>query len=180
VTLARWPVTVVALMAATAVAYWAAPNIDLPFKWITPGAVLFTLAWLVTTAVFGFYVSRFASYDATYGTLGGVVVLLLWFYITAFVLLAGAELNAVVDDQIDHATMAHRRREVNAAAGQEGAAAAERRTDQPAAPSPPAPADTIRPATVAASGAWPPVLLGIFAGGLFLGRLLGRRGQGRS
>ena len=95
-TLARWPVSLVLLIVATAFLYWAVPNVQLPFKWITPGAVLFIFGWLAMSVLFGLYVGNFGSYNATYGTLGGIVVLLIWFYFTAYLLLIGAELNAIL------------------------------------------------------------------------------------
>jgi membrane protein len=91
-----YALAVVLLLLAMAFLYWAAPNAHLPFRWITPGAVLFTVVWLVATIGFGFYVSRFGSYNATYGALGGVVILMIWFYLTAYIMLAGAELNAML------------------------------------------------------------------------------------
>lgn len=84
------------MLTAIAFLYWAAPNAHLPFQLITPGAVLFTGAWLLVTVLFGWYVSHFASYNATYGALGGVVALMVWFYLTAYLMLAGAELNAML------------------------------------------------------------------------------------
>lgn len=88
----------VALLSVLAsVLYWAGPcTKDMPFRWVTPGTVMFVVVWLLATLGFGFYVANFGSYNATYGALGGVIVLLLFFYISAYVLLAGAELNAVL------------------------------------------------------------------------------------
>ena len=113
----RWPVAIVLIMVAMAFLYWAAPNIGLPFKWITPGAVVFTLVWVVATLLFGFYVANFGSYNATYGALGGVVVLLLWFYITGFIMLVGAELNAIIDEQVDPEKLQAQRRQKQAEGG---------------------------------------------------------------
>ena len=96
VSLARWPIIVLMLIIATAFLYWAAPNVRLPFRWITPGAVIFIIGWLVGSFLFGLYVSNFGSYNATYGTLGGIVVLLIWLYLTSFLLMLGAEINAVL------------------------------------------------------------------------------------
>lgn len=96
VSLARWPIVVLLLIVGMAFLYWAAPNAKLPFRWISPGAVLFVIGWLVATAAFGFYVSNFANYNQTYGALGGVIVLMLWLYLTNIILLVGAELNAVL------------------------------------------------------------------------------------
>ena len=64
------------------------------FKWVTPGSVVAVLVWLLASAAFAFYVANFGSYDKTYGTLGGVVVMLIWLWITNLALLFGHELNA--------------------------------------------------------------------------------------
>jgi membrane protein len=93
----RWPVIITLLMAAVAVLYRYAPNLELPFRWISPGAIIFTLVWIVATVGFGFYVSHFGSYNKTYGALGGVVVMLVWMYLTNLMLLMGAEINALID-----------------------------------------------------------------------------------
>jgi membrane protein len=93
---ARYVFVIGLLMAAIAFLYWAAPNAKLPFRWISPGAVMFTIVWIIATLLFGWYVSNFGSYNATYGALGGVVILMIWFYLTAYIMLAGAELNALL------------------------------------------------------------------------------------
>lgn len=81
-----------------AVVYRFGPNRpDKRWRWITPGSALATLAWLAATAGFGFYVSSFASYNATYGSLGAIIVFLTWLYLTAYIVLLGAELNAVME-----------------------------------------------------------------------------------
>jgi membrane protein len=87
---------VVGLLIAVSVVYWAAPDAKLPFRFITFGSILFVAAWLVGSLLFAWYVSQFGSYNATYGALGGVVVLMVWFYLTAYMLLMGAELNAIL------------------------------------------------------------------------------------
>jgi membrane protein len=99
IVVARWPLAILALMAAVAFLYWAAPDVDMPFKWISPGAVVFVSVWLVATFAFGMYVANFGSYGDTYGALGGVVVLLVWLYLTSFILLVGAEFNSVLAQQ---------------------------------------------------------------------------------
>jgi membrane protein len=93
---ARWPATALLLLIGVDLIYWIAPNVKLPFRWLTPGAFLFVVGWLVATYLFGLYVKNLGSYGATYGTLGSIVVLLIWFYLTAFILLLGVELNAVL------------------------------------------------------------------------------------
>jgi membrane protein len=96
---ARWPLAVVMILFAVAFLYWLAPNAEVPLRWISPGAVFFTVTWIIASIGFGFYVANFGSYNETYGTLGGVVVLLIWFYLTSFLLLLGAEINGVLAQQ---------------------------------------------------------------------------------
>ena len=91
----RWPATMAVVMLAVAVLYWAAPAVDLPFRLVSRGSVFFAVGWLLASFLFGLYVANFGSYNSTYGTLGGVVIALLWAYITGFLLLAGAEIDAL-------------------------------------------------------------------------------------
>lgn len=92
----RWPVVVLLLMLLAAVVYYVVPNIDQPFRLITPGSVLAVLAWILASIGFSIYVTNIANFDATYGSIGGIIVLMLYFFISSNVLLAGAELNAVI------------------------------------------------------------------------------------
>jgi membrane protein len=93
--IAKWPVLLGLVILIFAVLYYATPPVKLPsFKWITPGSVLALVIWLLASAAFAFYVANFGSYDKTYGTLGGMVILLVWMWITNIALLLGAELNA--------------------------------------------------------------------------------------
>jgi membrane protein len=100
VRLLYWPLLALMVVTAIAVLYRAAPNAELKLKWVIPGAVVFTIGWLSATAIFAAYVDNFGNYRFTYGTLGGVVVLLLWFYLTGLFFILGAELNDVVHDQL--------------------------------------------------------------------------------
>jgi membrane protein len=84
------------ILLAVGFVLWAAPAIDLPFRLITPGAVFFMLLWLLFTSLFGLYVSNFGSYNATYGALGGVVVLLVWIYFSSFIFLIAGQINAIL------------------------------------------------------------------------------------
>ncbi len=90
----RIPVAVVLLMVAVALIYWLFPNVRQPFRFITPGAVLAVIVWIAASLAFSFYVANFSSYSATYGALASVIVLLLYFFISAAILLLGAEINA--------------------------------------------------------------------------------------
>jgi membrane protein len=83
-----------------AVLYWWAPNVKQPrFRWISPGSVLAVVAWILASGLFGLYVANFGSYNATYGSLGGMIVFLLWLWISNNALLFGLELNAELERQ---------------------------------------------------------------------------------
>jgi membrane protein len=95
---ARWPLALVAMILIYAVVYFAAPNVEIRrFRWISPGALFGVLAWLLASLGFFFYVANFGSYQATYGAFAGMVILLVWIWVSNLVLLFGAELNAVID-----------------------------------------------------------------------------------
>jgi membrane protein len=87
-------------MLGLALLYRFAPSrAEAKWRWITPGSLLAAGLWLAVSLAFSFYVSNFGSYDAYYGTLGGVVVALMWFYISAYAVILGAELNAELELQ---------------------------------------------------------------------------------
>jgi membrane protein len=93
--IAKWPVMLAIVLTIIAVLYYASPNVKLRgFRWVTPGSIVAVVAWLVASAGFALYVANFGSYDKTYGTLGGIVVMLVWLWITNLALLFGHELNA--------------------------------------------------------------------------------------
>jgi membrane protein len=96
----QWPVVFVLVATAIALVYYFAPDAEQDWVWITPGSVLATVLWVVASLGFKFYISNFANYNETYGAIGGVMVLLLWFYVSGIALLVGAELNA----EIEHAS----------------------------------------------------------------------------
>ena len=98
--IAKWPVIALVVVTMFAVLYWAAPNVKQPgFQWITPGGVLAVAVWIVASGLFAFYVANFSSYNATYGTLAGVVIFLVWLWVTNVAILLGAELNAELERQ---------------------------------------------------------------------------------
>ncbi len=92
----RWPIVIGVVFVAVAILYRVGPNLRLPLRWIAPGAALFAVAWLAATWLFGWYVTGFATYGSTYGALAGVAILLIWFYLTSFILLLGVEVNDVI------------------------------------------------------------------------------------
>lgn len=93
----RWPLAVLLLILVVATIYYVAPDVEQRFHFITPGSVLAVLVWIAASLGFGFYVRNFANYDATYGSVGAIIVMLLYFFISAAVLLFGAEMNAVIE-----------------------------------------------------------------------------------
>src|SRR5829696_584145 len=94
----RWPVILLLVVVAVAVLYYATPNVQQPkFRWISVGAALAIVVWILASVGFGIYVANFGSYNKTYGALAGVIVFLLWLWITNLALLFGAELDAELE-----------------------------------------------------------------------------------
>jgi membrane protein len=92
---AKIPVVLLLVSFVFAVLYWAAPNVShASFKWISPGSLAALVIWLIASALFGFYVANFGTYNQTYGTLGGAVMFLVWLWITNIAILFGAAINA--------------------------------------------------------------------------------------
>jgi membrane protein len=96
----QWPVVFALVSLGIAIVYYFAPDAVQRFIWITPGSVIAAALWLLISLGFKFYVANFTSYNATYGAIGGVIVLMLWFYVSSLAILVGAELNA----EIEHAS----------------------------------------------------------------------------
>ncbi|MFG2987219.1 YihY/virulence factor BrkB family protein [Streptomyces sp. NPDC048258] len=93
--IAKWPVLVLLVTIMIAILYWAAPNAKgRGFKWVTPGSLLALAIWMAASAGFAFYVANFASYNKTYGTLAGVIIFLVWLWITNLAILLGLEFDA--------------------------------------------------------------------------------------
>ncbi|ANY88820.1 MULTISPECIES: YihY/virulence factor BrkB family protein [Pseudomonas] len=96
-TILRWPAIIILMMVAVALIYYVMPDVKQEFRFITPGSVLAVVVWIIASLAFGYYVKTFADYNAMYGSIGAIIVLLLYFYISAAVLLLGAEMNAVIE-----------------------------------------------------------------------------------
>jgi membrane protein len=95
---AKWPVLLVMVMLAVALLYYATPNVKQPkFKWISVGAACAIVIWVIASAAFAFYVANFGNYNKTYGSLAGVIVALLWLWITNLALLLGAEIDSELE-----------------------------------------------------------------------------------
>jgi membrane protein len=91
----RWVVAIVVMAAVLAGLYRVAPNKHYPFKHVIPGAIFATVVWQLISLGFSFYVSNFGNYSATYGSIGGVIVLMLWLFLTGLALVLGGEINAI-------------------------------------------------------------------------------------
>lgn len=100
--IARWPAIAAILVLAVSFLYWAAPNIEAPFRWLTPGSILTVVVWAVATIGLGFYFANFAGYaGGAYGALGGVLAFIFWLHLMVLILLIGAELNSVLLHRVD-------------------------------------------------------------------------------
>lgn len=93
----RWPLTSVVVMSVASLGYWLLPDVVQEFKFITPGSIVATILWLFATWAFTLYAEHLGNYDATYGSIGGVVVLMTWLYLSGFIFLVGGEVNAVIE-----------------------------------------------------------------------------------
>jgi membrane protein len=93
----QWPVVFALVAAAVGLVYYVAPDVQQRLMWIVAGSVFATLVWLLASLGFKWYISAFANYQKTYGAIGGVIVALLWFYVSGLAILMGAEMNAVIE-----------------------------------------------------------------------------------
>jgi len=100
ITLVRWPVLAGIVMLTLAIVYRYAPDQQVPrWQWISWGSGVATALWILGSVAFTTYVTKVGSYDKIYGSLGAIIILLLWFYLSAYVTLIGAELNAEIERQ---------------------------------------------------------------------------------
>jgi len=96
--LVQWVVVVVMVLLSFALSFYVGPDADQRWEWITPGSIMGTFAFLLASFGFRLYVQNFANYDKTYGSLGGVMILLFWFWISSLVLLASAQVNKLIEE----------------------------------------------------------------------------------
>ena len=96
----QWPLVFALVATGIGLIYYFGPDAEQDWVWITPGAIAATILWLVISLLFKLYVANFTDYEGSYGTVGGVIVVLLWFYVSGIAILTGAELNA----EIEHAS----------------------------------------------------------------------------
>jgi membrane protein len=96
--IAKWPVLLLLVSFMFSILYWAAPNVKHPgFRWLSPGGVFAVAVWVIASGAFALYVANFSSYNKTYGTLAGVIIFLVWLWISNIAVLLGAEWNAEIE-----------------------------------------------------------------------------------
>src|SRR5690606_26337207 len=95
--IAKWPVMLLVVSLLFSLLYWAAPNAKRRFRWVTPGGLLAVVLWMAASGLFALYVANFGSYNKTYGSIAGVIIFLIWLWITNLAILLGAELNAELE-----------------------------------------------------------------------------------
>ena len=96
----KWPVLLVIVSLMISILYWASPNVKQPgFRWISPGGILAVVLWIIASAAFAFYVANFGSYNKTYGSVAGIIIFLVWLWISNIAILLGAEFNAELERQ---------------------------------------------------------------------------------
>lgn len=98
----QWPLVFLLVSTGIGLVYYFGPDADQDWAWITPGAIVATALWLVVSLLFKLYIANFTDYNASYGSVGGVIVLLLWFYVSGLAILVGAELNAEIEHASPH------------------------------------------------------------------------------
>jgi membrane protein len=96
----QWPVLVGVVLFAFALVYYYAPDVEQRFKWISPGSMVAVVVWILFSLAFSLYVNKFSSFNATYGSLAGIIVLMLYIYYSSFIMLIGAEMNQVIEEHI--------------------------------------------------------------------------------
>jgi membrane protein len=96
-TILQWPLIFAIVSIGFAIVYYYAPDAEQDWVWLTPGSIFATVLWMAASLAFKFYIATFANYTETYGAIGGVMILMLWFYISGLVILLGAEMNAEIE-----------------------------------------------------------------------------------
>ncbi|KXH78850.1 ribonuclease [Sporosarcina sp. HYO08] len=97
----RWGIPPILIFSVFSVIYWIVPNIKIHLMSVIPGAIFATIGWILTSLAFSFYVGSFGSYSNTYGSIGGVIVLMMWLYFSAIILMIGGQVNAVMTERYE-------------------------------------------------------------------------------
>ncbi|MGE0645011.1 MAG: YihY/virulence factor BrkB family protein [Nitrospira sp.] len=109
--LLQWPLAFIFMVLAIGIIYYVCPNVEQHWRWVTPGAVVAVILWLCLSLAFKLYVTNFGNYNVAYGSIGGVIVLMLWLYLSGTVILLGGEINAEIEaaarNQTGHNSISH-------------------------------------------------------------------------
>ena len=156
----QWPLAFFLVSTALGLVYYMAPDAEQDWTWITPGAFVGTLLWLLMSLAFSFYISNFTDYNATYGAIGGVVVLLLWFYVSGLAIIVGAEANAEIEHASPHGKdpgekVPGQKKKIGTAAARAYAGRQPQRGDKAGAAAPPPGAESPEPLSDRAAVAVP-------------------------
>ena len=107
----QWPLAFILMVLAISIIYYVCPNVQQAWRWVTPGAVTAVILWLCVSLAFKLYVTNFGNYNVAYGSIGGVIVLMLWLYLSGTVILLGGEINAEIEaaarDQARQSPVSH-------------------------------------------------------------------------
>ena len=95
----RWVIPPVLIFFVFSLVYWLVPDLKIRFKSVLPGSLFATIGWILTSLAFSYYVSNFGNYSSTYGSIGAIIVLMMWLYISAIILMLGGQLNAVMTER---------------------------------------------------------------------------------
>lgn len=96
----RWSIPPVLIFFVFTIIYWVVPNVKIRLKSVLPGALFATVGWILTSFAFSFYVNNFGSYSSTYGSIGAIIVLMMWLYFSAIILMLGGQVNAVIMERM--------------------------------------------------------------------------------
>ena len=95
--IAKWPVLLIIFSVMLAILYWASPNAKHGFRWVSPGGIVAIVLWLIASGLFALYVANFAHYNKVYGSIAGMIIFLIWMWISNIAILFGAEFNAELE-----------------------------------------------------------------------------------
>ena len=162
----RWPLAFVLVVLCIGLIFYFAPDAEQDWEWITPGAVLATILWLGASLGFKYYVASFGNFNESYGSLGGIIVLMLWFYISALAVLVGAEMNAEIEHASPHGKqpgekVPGQKKKIGCAAKRDWEARQKQKTQQDELAECPAAAIVTRPLPKASLAAYAVLALGL-------------------
>ena len=166
-TIVRWPFAFALVALGLGLVYFFGPDAEQDWEWVTPGAVLGTLLWLIASLGFKLYVTQFGTYNETYGSLGGVIVLMLWFYLSSLAILIGAEMNAEIEHASPHGKapgekVPGERKKLGAAAARAFAEQQDARQTESPSPAPVVGSPAGSPVTVASAAAYAVLAIGLW------------------